>query len=181
VDIDNTPPQWFAIESGNQSAWTTFTDAWSWVRFAWGRYQTADDDELSRPLLIGLLVALFAWLAWSIMRRPSQRESTAVGKPKAADIINGADSEFYRIERLLEARGLGRQPSEPVSEWLARLARTGQGTEGGAGQADVLRMDELRAIAQLHYRLRFDPIPMDAAMRNELRVRSERWLKGAIV
>ena len=178
VDIDNTPPQWFAIEGGNSSAWQPVTDAWSWLRFAWGRYQTADDDEWSRPLLIGVLILLFAGLGWSIMRRPSRRERTDIGKPRAAAIVNGADSEFYRIEKLLEARSLGRHPSEAVSEWLARLARTGVATqEGAAAPVDSLRVDELRAIARLHYRLRFDPEPMEAAARAELRARVEGWLQ----
>ena len=189
VDIDNTPPQWFAIEGGNGSAWETMGDAWSWLRFAWGRYQTAEEDAIPRPVLLGLLAVLFAGLAWSIFRRPSRRAAGDVRGPQAAAIVNGADSEFYRIEKLLAARSLGRNPSEAVSEWLARLARAGVAAEGAnklrgdamrrnALPVDDLRVDELRAIAKLHYRLRFDPLPMEASARNELRVRAERWLQG---
>ena len=180
VDIDTTPPQWFAIEGGNGSAWETMGDAWSWLRFAWGRYQTADDDMVPRSVLIGLLAVLFAGLAWSIFRRPTRRTAGDVRRPQAAAIVNGADSEFYRIETLLAARSLGRNPSEPVSDWLARLARSGVAAGGGdALHGDKLRIEELRTIAKLHYRLRFDPIPMKAAARDELRVRAERWLQEA--
>lgn len=184
VDIDTTPPQWFEIESGSGSgsAWEMFGDAWSWLRFAWGRYQTADEDVLPRPLLLGLLAALFAGLAWSIMRRPSRRTAAGVRGPQATATVRGADSEFYRIEGLLAARGLGRHPAEPVSAWLARIERVGvvEGTEPqhATNGQDKLFVAELRAIATLHYRLRFDPLPMAADQRTELRVRAERWLQA---
>ena len=185
VDIDTTPPQWFAIEGGQGSAWETLADAWSWLRFAWGRYQTADEDTLPRSVLLGLLAALFAGLAWSIMRRPSRRTVEDVRAARAAAIVMGADSEFYRIEKLLGARTLGRRASEPVSEWLARLESTGdvadtiEDTPEAAMRRSDLRLEELRAIATLHYRLRFDPAPMAADARAELRIRAERWLQAA--
>ncbi len=183
VDIDNTPPQWFEIEGGKGSAWETITDAWSWIRFAWGRYQTADEDALPRPVLLGLLAVLFAGLAWSILRRPARRMEADVRGAKAAVIVNGADSEFYRIEKWLAARSLGRNSSEPVSEWLARIALVGAAVSKSDELQEKsilrneLRVEELRAIANLHYRLRFDPIPMGAVARDELRVRAERWLR----
>ena len=182
VDIDTTPPQWFEIESGSSSAWELFGDAWSWLRFAWGRYQTADEDVLPRPLLLGLLAALFAGLAWSIMRRPSRRTAAGIRGPRATAMVRGADSEFYRIEKLLAARGLGRHPSEPVSVWLQRLERVSVAAEndaqGAATRPGELHLSELRAIAKLHYRLRFDPLPMAADRRTELRMRAERWLQA---
>lgn len=185
VDIDTTPPQWFSIESGNASAWESVTDAWSWLRFAWGRYQTAEEDTIPQPVLLGLLAVLFAGLAWSILRRPARRMEAEARGAKAAAIGNGADSEFYRIEKLLARRNLGRNPSEPVSDWLARVEGVGEmasrndAMQQGAMQQGDLHVEELRAIAKLHYRLRFDPIPMDTVARDELRVRAERWLQEA--
>ena len=95
--------------------------------------------------------------------------------------VQGADSEFYRIEHLLAGRGLGRHPSEPVSAWLARIERAGlaPGIPGAADAGDAAMMVELRALAALHYRLRFDPEPLDDHRRTELRLRSERWLQTA--
>ena len=190
VDIDTTPPQWFSIESGNASAWESVTDAWSWLRFAWGRYQTAEEDAIPQPVLLGLLAVLFAGLAWSILRRPARRMEAEARKGMTAISGIGADSEFYRIEKLLARRNLGREPSEPVSEWLARIERhcvaagmsdatVQDALRGDQPPQDQLRMDDLRAIARLHYRLRFDPQPMGAAARDELRVRAERWLQEA--
>ena len=169
VDIDTTPPQWFAVEGGEAALTQWFTDAWSWLRFAWGRYQTSDDDTVSRPLLIGLLVVLFAWLAWRIFHGPGKRVQALAGVQGAVPVA-GADSEFYRIERLLAARNLGRDAAEPLTAWLPRLAK---------GGIDADRIDDLRAIVRLHYRLRFDPVPMAPELRAELRSRVERWLQWA--
>ena len=169
VDIDTTPPQWFAVEGGDAGVTQWFTDAWSWLRFAWGRYQTSDDDTVSRPLLIGFLVVLFAWLAWRIFREPGKRVQAVAGE-KGMVPVSGADSEFYRIEALLAERNLGRDAAEPLTAWLSRLAR-------GGITAD--RIEELRAIVRLHYRLRFDPLPMAPESREELRGRVARWLEWA--
>jgi hypothetical protein len=115
------------------------------------------------------LVVLFAWLAWRIFRGPGKRVQALAGVQGAAPLA-GADSEFYRIERLLAARNLGRDAAEPLTAWLPRLAK---------GGIDADRMDDLRAIVRLHYRLRFDPVPMAPALREELRNRVERWLQWA--
>ncbi len=169
VDIDTTPPQWFGVEGGEGGLARTLSDAWSWLRFAWGRYQTSEDDELTRPVLIGVLVLLFAWLGWRIFRGAGRRAGAAAPAAFAAPVA-GADSEFYRIEQLLAARGLARERAEPLSAWLPRLARAGIGAE---------HIDELRTIVTLHYRLRFDPLPMPGAEREELRRQVERWLQRA--
>ena len=183
VDIDTTPPQWFGVEGANGGAWESLSDLWSWLKFAWGRYQTAEEDAIPRPVLIGLLVLLFGWLAWRIFRQPAKRAVDELQGQPSAGIVNGSDSEFYRIEQMLAARSLWRNPSEAVFAWLERLARTGVGV-GDALQAatpplDELRVEELRAIAKLHYRLRFDPVPMESTARDELRIRAERWLREA--
>jgi len=184
VDIDTTPPQWFSVEGGKGGLWESLSDAWSWLKFAWGRYQTNEEDAVPRPVLIGLLVLLFGWLAWRIFRQPAKRaleDSQSVAQPA---VINGADSEFYRIEALLASRNQARNPSEPVTQWLARLAIAHAVPEPGhAKSTDLTRtkdlnVEELQAIARLHYRLRFDPKPMDGDSRDDLRIRSERWLRS---
>ena len=67
--------------------------------------------------------------------------------------------------------------------WLERLSRnadTDKKNEAAAGVEELrleeLRVEELRAIAKLHYRLRFDPAPIDEASRRELRERVESWV-----
>jgi len=167
VDIDTTPPQWFSVEGANAGLWESLSDAWSWLKFAWGRYQTAEEDVVPRPVLIGLLVLLFGWLAWRIFRQPSKRAEVDAKAIETAVAVKGADSEFYEIEAMLAGRSLGRRSSESLSEWLARVSRSGDFGKGA---------DELRSIVALHCRLRFDPRPMEAAAREELRLSVRRWL-----
>jgi transglutaminase-like putative cysteine protease len=172
VDIDTTPPQWFAVEGGKGSAWETLSDAWSWLKFAWGRYQTSEEDAIPRPVLIGLLVLLFGFLAWRIFRNPTRRAQGDAKKATGPAAVPGADSEFYLIERLLAQRSLARGASESLSDWLSRVAKSGD-VAGGLAEGKIV---ELRDIVALHSRLRFDPRPMEAAARDDLRLRVERWL-----
>ena len=67
-----------ALRKLNQ--WETLGDAWSWLRFTWGRYQTDDEGAIPQPLLIGLLAVLFAGrLTFSakLLRFNSSRQPTA--------------------------------------------------------------------------------------------------------
>ncbi len=169
VDIDTTPPQWFSVEGGKGGLWESLSDAWSWLKFTWGRYQTNEEDAVPRPVLIGLLVLLFGWLAWRIFRQPSRRAQVDAKAIDWPGIVKGADSEFYEIEAMLAGRSLGRRASESLSEWLARVARSEVFGKGA---------DELRSIVALHCRLRFDPQPMEAAAREELRLSVRRWLES---
>ena len=79
----------------------------------------------------------------------------AADRTTTAGVVNpsrvarpGEDSEFYLIERRLEALGLGRRPWEPVLSWLDRVRST---------PVEGVRTAELAAAATLHYRYRFDP------------------------
>ena len=137
----------------------------AWLRFAWGRYQTSDDG-LPRPLLLGLLVLLFAILAWRILRGAS-RNSSRVGSGNSVRSGPGIDSAFYRIEKMMAEHGYGRALSEPVYAWIERLSRATLAPECVA---------ELYEITQLHYRLRFDPNPMDLSARSRLGALVEAWL-----
>jgi hypothetical protein len=79
----------------------------------------------------------------------------------------GDDSEFYRVEAHLAARGLGRRAWEPVGPWLARLADS---------RPDGVGLGPLPALAALHYRHRFDPRGLDAGEREALRAGVATWL-----
>jgi hypothetical protein len=71
----------------------------------------------------------------------------------------GLDSEFYQLEKQLSERGVMRQSSEPLSDWLARAL------------ADPALRDlqvPLQELLRLHYRHRFDPRGLDAVERQRL-------------
>jgi hypothetical protein len=83
----------------------------------------------------------------------------------------GLDSEFYLLEKKLAERGVPREPSEPVSDWLERGAET-------SGLADLRA--PLHELLRLHYRYRFDPLGLNEADREALR-REARACLGSLL
>jgi len=72
----------------------------------------------------------------------------------------GTDSEFYRVEHELANSGLARDAGETVMEWLVRInEKLPAGWRGS----------ELREVAHLHYRYRFDPVGLSESERGRLR------------
>ena len=89
------------------------------------------------------------------------------GKEKAATTVNpGLDSEFYAIERSLEAQGFGRRKHETVRDWLMRIQET----------VPALSVT-LSKLVSLHYRLRFDPNGLGGDDRGALRTGVSAWLE----
>lgn len=169
IDIDTTPPSWFATESEGggffSSGWSKFTDLWSWLHFrasqAW-----ANGDE--RRLLTGALIVVFPfalWLAWRLFRSRKREENIELKQSLKPDACSGADSEFYRVEQQLAAQGWGRRTHETAHDWLARL------------KADApVDTAPLAEMVELHNRYRFDPLGLSVPQRARLRESSRGWL-----
>ena len=83
----------------------------------------------------------------------------AVRIAAAAIFWPGLDSEFYLLERKLAARGVARQPSEPLSDWLTRAL-------AGPVLADL--RTPLQELLRLHYSYRFDPHGLSSQEREAL-------------
>lgn len=154
IDLDTTPPVWFAEEERHAPFWRKLADLARWAEFRWsrrGELQAGDG-------WYAVLGALIAILGWRLLRgrrvvsSPRQAQS-------AARIWQGTDSEFYALERSLAQRGLMRPVSTPFGEWLPTIE--------GAVSEDQLRM--LREALQLHQRYRFDPQGLGAGEREVLR------------
>jgi len=159
TDLDTTPPDWFAAEAADDSAWTALADLWSWLRHRFSR-TTEEMDRTDGAILISLAALAFAaWFGWRLMRGRqgvSRKQAVAAG-PLLFRL--GADSEFYRIESRLAGLGWTRPASEALSEWLERIAR--QGMPG-------FDADTARRALRLHYRYRFDPDGIPPGDRAEL-------------
>ncbi|OGA68799.1 MAG: hypothetical protein A3G81_00005 [Betaproteobacteria bacterium RIFCSPLOWO2_12_FULL_65_14] len=159
IDLDTTPPDWFAAEAGEDSAWTTLTDLWSWLRYRWNR-TTEEMDRTDGAILVTVVaLVLAAWFAWRLMRgrEGASRKQAAAAGPRMFRL--GADSEFYGVESRLAGLGWPRPASETLSEWLDRIALQ----EMPGFDADTAR----RAL-RLHYRYRFDPDGVPPGDRAEL-------------
>ena len=165
IDIDTTPPSWFAIEAGDSGVWSKVTDLWSWLRFrasqAW-----ANSDE--RQLLFGALIMVFPfalWLAWRLYRSRNAIKNNSPKQTLTKSQRMGADSEFYRIEQRLTEQGLGRRAHETAQDWLARL-------KAGAKMDTTL----LAEVVELHNRYRFDPLGLNDTQRTRLKDAANGWL-----
>lgn len=143
IDLDPTPPVWFAEESSRLAPiWEQVLDFFRWASYRWsqrGEFQASD-------AWWGVLALLAAVLAWRLLR--GKRVVRPGGVAVAARRYPGMDSEFYELTRELPARAEG----ETLEAWLARVA---------PGKYD----EALR----LHQRYRFDPRGLEQAERARLR------------
>ena len=105
------------------------------------------------------MVPVLAALLFQILRQKRNRQRRNSGEAAVA-VWPGLDSEFYLIEKKLTARGVPRQPNEPLTDWLERSTHE---------SALVALRKPLQELLRLHYRCRFDPQGLDARDREELR------------
>jgi hypothetical protein len=142
-------------------------DAWTWLKFQVAKIRWGQSN-LRNWLLAAIVPGLVALLYLIIFRRGRLRKKGAAAGP--TEIFNwpGLDSEFYQLEKALAERGVPRGYSEPLNEWLERVAET-------PGLAELRA--PLQAILRLHYRYRFDPLGLSAADREALRAEARACLK----
>ena len=167
IDVDNTPPVWIELEAKERPAWGALSDAWSWARYRFDRWLGAASTAekaiaLGAPILLVLLA--FAWRATRALRAATLRP---IGAPRAAaQAPDDSGSEFSLVIRHLERLSLPRHPAETVREWIARIAPRAPGDAR-----------ELSRLAELHYRLRFDPAGLPSNDRAELAAGAARWVR----
>jgi hypothetical protein len=171
IDVDTTPPSWIVIEQKEASWWAPLADLWSWARFRLSQLAGGRSEDRNTLVVIGVALLVGLWFGWRLYR---QRGLMMFGErgaqERGASGAPGADSELYLVEKALEPLGLGRAAAETVMAWLARIeARLPAGCRGA----------DLREIAALHYRYRFDPNGLAAAERARLRESALDLLKGA--
>jgi transglutaminase-like putative cysteine protease len=172
LDLDTTPAAWADAEREAASAWEPLYDLWAWGVFAFERWRWAERDGQAASYLAWLLVPLLGILAWRVHATRRVRRAPAPAAPAgpAAGPRPGGDSEFYVIERRLAALGLGRHPWEPVPGWVARVEEV---------RLDAVPTGDLRRLAALHCRYRFDPEGVEPAAREALRAGVRAWLDRA--
>jgi hypothetical protein len=155
VDVDTTPPIWFAEEARLAPAWQKLADFFRWASYRWAQRTGFEASEA----WLGLLGMLVVVLGWRIVRGKRAHRVTGVSMTVTPRAYPGFDSEFYAIERALALRRVSRHISENVTEWSRRAA---------AGIDDATRARLERAL-QLHQRYRFDPDGLNASERTALR------------
>jgi protein-glutamine gamma-glutamyltransferase len=158
-DFDTTPASWVEEEKKHASAFQWLQDAWTRLGFEFAKLRWGQTN-LRLYLLIGIAPALVVLLYQIIFRRGRRKRKTSTGQQAEVFDWPGLDSEFYQLEKKLAERGVPRDGSEPLNEWLARVATAPGFAELGAPLQEILR---------LHYRHRFDPLGLNETERDVLR------------
>jgi transglutaminase-like putative cysteine protease len=165
LEIDTTPPAWYAAEAANSPLWSPLADLWSWARFRLAQWSARAGERGWSDGLAWLALPLFAWLAWRTLRGRRAEAQAPAGEAASRTSWPGRDSEFYLVEERVAQLGHARREAEDLGEWLGRISAQ-----------DGLDAAALRRLARLHYRHRFDPDGLPAAEREALRGEALAWL-----
>lgn len=167
VDFDTTPGSWVQEEEKLRSPLEWLRDAWSRLGFEvsklrWGQTKL-------RQYLLGITIPGLLLLLYQVLFRRGRKRQ---GQPKSdADFLTnwpGLDSDFYQLEQAIARRGVPREPSEPLNEWLRRVATT----------PDFSNLSgPLRELLRLHYRYRFDPLGLAPEDRQALHEQTRTCLE----
>ena len=151
IDLDTTPPDWFAEEAREAPIWQGLADLVRWAGFRW----IMRDEFKAGDAWYGVLVVLALILGWRMFGGRRITRKGAAGSGAARLPYPGEDSEFYAVEKTLAARA----PGETHAAWLHRVAAS----------FSSQKLQQLREALRLHQRYRFDPEGLAAAERNQLR------------
>jgi len=156
-DFDTTPAAWMAEEAKRASALQRLQDVWTRIGFELAKIRWGQSN-LRLYLLIAIVPGLAVLFYQIVFRRGRRRKKASA---EDLEIFNwpGLDSEFYQLEEKLAERGLPRNASEPLKEWLERVGNAPGLSEFRAPLGEILR---------LHYRYRFDPLGLTEADRTVL-------------
>lgn len=158
-DFDTTPASWIAEEARNRSPFRWLSDIWSRLKFEFAKFRWGQSKL--RQYLLWIVVPGLALLLYQIIfRRGRRRQASKRTDEGFITQWPGLDSEFYQLEKQIATRGVLRKPSEPLNEWLRRVAEN---------PALAGLQEPLRALLRLHYRYRFDPLGLSDADREALK------------
>jgi len=168
-DFDTTPPAWTHIEDESASIWEPMFDLWSFFMLKISQWRWEEREGGMAGRMWWLLIPLGALLAWRLYRKKRvgglRKEE---GREYEKGFVQGADSEFYLIEKKLSDAGYARRPWEGLAEWIERVERA---------EESPVSSGQLGPILALHYRYRFDPAGITAAEKEALTTGVHSWLE----
>jgi hypothetical protein len=146
-DLDTTPGSWVAAEARNASFLDPLSDVWTWLVFQFEKLRWRESN-LRQYLLWSITPVIVVLLYFILFKRGGRLRAAAPRRETASVVWPGHDSVFYRLEKTLSARGLPRQRSEALADWLDRAL--------AEPVLAPLRVP-LGELLIVHYRYRFDP------------------------
>ena len=158
-DLDTTPASWVAVENNRASMLQFLGDAWSRLKFEFLKWRAGQSNL--RDYIWWIVGPMLLFLLYRLVRRKDGKRARA---KSAADVYVfarlGLDSEFYLVEKKLAEFGFIRPVGETLGQFLERAVRD--------VRVSALQ-NVLLALLRAHYRLRFDPLGLDAEEREVLR------------
>jgi len=168
-DFDTTPAVWVDIEAKDAALWEPIADLWSRGVFLFSKWRWSAREGGFTKHIGWLVVPLIALLAWKLYAK--KRVVRIRTEQELQNIIRsypGADSEFYALEKRLNALALARHPWEPLASWMQRIK---------AAQLLSVATESLSTTVSLHYRYRFDPNGISSTEREALKANVQAWLE----
>ena len=167
-DFDTTPASWVAIETRRTAGEEWLADLRAWVVFQLAKLRWRQ-AQLQQYIFWSLIPVMLVLLYHIVFRRRGKlRGAKNTNKNVASVHLPGLDSEFYALEKKLAARGVPRQPGEPLAVWLERAL---------AGPALAPLRPPLAELLRLHYAHRFDPAGLTAEQRARLKLAAAACLE----
>jgi len=167
TDFDTTPGTWIQEEAKNKPAFQWLRDGWSRLMFEFSKLRWGQGRL--RQYLLWIMIPGLVLLLYQILFRRGRRRQV---RPKSdADFFRnwpGLDSDFYKLEMEIARRGVPRERSEPLNDWLRRVAMTPDFRNLGGPLQELLR---------LHYRYRFDPLGLGQDERRALHEQTRMCLE----
>ena len=160
-DLDTTPASWVAEENRRASALQFLGDIWSRLKFEFLKWRAGQSNL--RDYIWWIVGPMLLFLLYRLIRRRDGKRARSKGAADEHVFARlGLDSEFYLVEKKLAEFGFVRPVGETLGQFLERAVR----------DARVSAMqDTLQALLRAHYRLRFDPLGLEAEEREALRFR----------
>jgi hypothetical protein len=156
VDMDTTPPSWFAVEASQAPLWQPLADLFRWASYRWSQ---REQGGAVSDWWYAAVALLFAILAWRIVKgRRASAQAAEAAEAASRRWLRGEDSEFYALEAAIAGRHGARAAGETFTAWLARVQ-----------PEPALAQKAMQALA-LHQRYRFDPEGLAEDERRALQV-----------
>lgn len=146
-DLDTTPATWAAIEAADASKLHKLSDLAAFILFKFSswrwRLEKGELKNYTLWLLVPLVIILARRLSVGKKIKRIKMHHTSVSK---AQFPQGADSDFFLLEKRLNQLGYHRHPWETFPRWIARIRET----------SPLFRSDQQILVAlDLHYQARF--------------------------
>ncbi len=160
IDVDNTPPDWSAIESANSSPFGIVSDFFSYIRFHFQLWrEDLTQEQLTRYLIVPLIILLILFVKRLTGKKDMKRVRRQKKSEPAPTAVFQPESPFHAVEKWLHRQGFEKESGETTQQYLARIDRSAP---------DMMLNAQLAPYLSLHYRNLYSQLGLTPAQRQTL-------------